>query len=76
MGVAVEVHGHREGGDVRRVALDVYRQCRLRSAVARRADAGRVDLLQKLPLQLRQLRVRVGLAAPTSPKTSSKKGMG
>ena len=62
MRVAVEVDGDREGGDVGRVALDVHRERRLGAAVARRADAGSVDLLQKLPLDPGYLRVGVGLA--------------
>ncbi len=45
MGVAVQVHGDREGGDVRREALAVDREGRDPAAVARGADTGRVDLL-------------------------------
>src|SRR5215217_6896772 len=59
-GVTVEIYGDREGGDVGREALHVHRERRHGAAVSCGADACRVDLLQKLPLDLGYLRVGVG----------------
>jgi hypothetical protein len=62
VGVAVEVDGDGEGGDVGGEALDVDRERRLGAAVAGRAYSGGVDPVEQLPLELRKLGLWVGLA--------------
>src|SRR5215203_6100428 len=62
MGVAVEVDGDREGGDVGWEALDMDREGRLRAAVSGWSDASGVDPIQQFALDSGELWVGVWLA--------------
>src|ERR1051326_8199207 len=56
---ALDVHGNRVVADVRVRPLDVHRECRRAATETLRADAGLIDVIEKLALESRDLGVRI-----------------